>query len=155
VEHRHFKAERQLDRRKWEVFPRKAVNADFTGKLPPIDVHSVNRLHLTPVLDEITNTWLATGDIKKAWLAGYKKADATSSVIPQGESLRSVCECPAQMPTTANHHCASCGKETSCNMLKMCRYGISSLSASTRFVRSTTNFCIWNETMKEEGYYCH
>ena len=120
---RLFNVTRSTRDRSHHISPTDSVQGDIQGSLPWVHVKSMNRLYVVPVLDEITNIWLETGDVRKAWLAGYEKADAANCCIALGGPPPSTCNCSAPMSPTAVHHCCTCGKETICNVLEMGIYG--------------------------------
>ena len=115
---------RDYGSRRSRIVQSTAVRNDITGDLPPLSIRSVDRRRVIVVENAISNTWLQTGNIKEAWLAGAEVADKVNDEISNGVQSPATCACSSEDAKETVHGCGSCGKQIVCATLRMGRFGL-------------------------------
>lgn len=116
-----FSVTRRVKDRFIAVTPTTVVEKDIdsnSGKLPTITIRTIDRSRVIPVLDAITNTWLQTGSILQAWIAGVEIAQGIAQDIDDGvPSLNACSRKDGESHCDSNHSCGTCGKHVSCSSM--------------------------------------
>jgi hypothetical protein len=107
------------DRSLWIKPSKKAANQiDHSvgyGKLPSIQIKSLDRTRIIPAIDALNQTWAETGDIKLAWIALAKAAYGINQAIADGSPAQAACHrSEDDQSCNLSHTCGSCGNALLC-----------------------------------------
>lgn len=95
-----------------------AARKDVEGKIPQIRIHSLDRSRALPVMNDMTNTWIETADLKKTLLKGYEAARRENDKIANGVPSFVLHDCSdTNMCRSVVRHCGRCGKAAQCASL--------------------------------------
>ncbi|CAG7557633.1 unnamed protein product [Fusarium equiseti] len=95
----------------------KLRETDQGFSLPVLTIRSIDRAWVLGVEQAISDEWLLSGDILKAWSRGAEIADETNQSIKSGHRPPSSCACTTEMMKVESHPCSHCGTFRICDQL--------------------------------------
>ena len=103
------RVKRHTAQRYTDILPSTAVDRDVKGKLPYFRLGTLDRSGVVPIVGDIVNTFLRTGDVKEAWLTGAQTTVKVQEDIQNGTRSPAYCACGLAIQTTSKHHCPRLG----------------------------------------------
>ena len=91
-----------------EIKASTSVKQNLSKEPGYIHLYSPNVARLLPVIDTISQTFIATADPRQSLLAGARMTDAVNVMIAEGTPPDTTCDCTEEQSRIELHHCASC-----------------------------------------------
>ena len=120
-----FSIATHVSRRRVTMSPSTALANDMKGLPPDLAVRSFDRTRMLPAMDAANETYIKTGDAKKAWIAAAEKVQSANCDIADGVKSPLICQRANGEPhCDQDHHCAICGERAACKDLVVGRLSI-------------------------------
>jgi hypothetical protein len=111
-------------KRQCVILPNESLKASVDGRIPALNIGSLDKSRALIVAEVMSDTWCSTGSIIDTWIAGAEEADRANLNILEGVPPLSQCMCTSIADKSTRHLCPGCGHSILCSKLQQGMFGL-------------------------------